>query len=59
MPRYPWSRTTPRRPRRLTWYFVITQLFTLLGRLIGRAATDRGEGVAAGTPRRRSTSRRR
>ena len=55
MPRYPWSRTTPRRPRKLTWYLVITQLFTLLGRLIGHAAT--GGGATAGAPRRRTSSR--
>ena len=59
MPRYPWSyRTTPRRPRRLTWYLVITQLFTLIGRLIGHAATGKG-GIAAGAPKRRTTTRRR
>ena len=55
MPRYPWTyRLTPRRPRRLTWYGVITQAFTLLGRLVGRAAT----GSAASTPRKTTTRRR-
>ncbi|MDO5318210.1 MAG: hypothetical protein Q4G65_06245 [bacterium] len=55
MPRYPWTyRSTPRRPRRLTWYSVITQVFTLLGRLVGRAAT----GSAASTPRKTTTRRR-
>ena len=54
MPRYPWSRTTPRRPRKLTWYLVITQLFTLLGRLIGHAASGT---ATAGAPRRRTSSR--
>jgi len=56
MPRYPWSRTTPRRPRKLTWYLVITQLFTLLGRLIGHAASGSGTATA-GAPRRRTSSR--
>ena len=56
MPRYPWTyRLTPRRPRRLTWYSVITQAFTLLGRLVGRAAT----GSVASTPRKTTTRRRR
>ena len=49
----------PRRPRRLTWYSVITQIFTLLGRLVGRAAT--GSGSTSTATRRRapaSTTRR-
>ena len=60
MPRYTPFPSMPRRPRRLTWYSVITQIFTLLGRLVGRAATGSGS-TSTGTRKtttRRSTYRR-
>ena len=57
MPRYyPYQYRAPRRPRRLTWYSVITQIFTLIGRLVGRAASGRG-GAAAPAPRRAPSRR--
>ncbi|MBQ8113384.1 MAG: hypothetical protein IJ146_09285 [Kiritimatiellae bacterium] len=56
MPRYyPYSYRAPRRPRRLTWYSVITQFFTLIGRLVGRVASGRG---GSSVPRRTTSQRR-
>ena len=56
----PFSYRAPR-PRRLTWYSLITQFFSLLGRLIGRAATGGSPRTSSRTRRttyRRSTYRR-
>lgn len=56
----PFSFGTTRRPRRLTWYTVITQIFTLLGRLVGRAvaggSASTGARKTTTTPRRRTTT---
>ena len=58
MPSYPWTYRSPRRPRRLTWYTVITQLFTLIGRLVGRAATSKGGVLSEPTPKKTTRRRR-
>ncbi|MCQ2392031.1 MAG: hypothetical protein MJ240_11465 [Kiritimatiellae bacterium] len=58
MPSYPWTYRSPRRPRRLTWYTVITQLFTLIGRLVGRAATSKGGVLSEPAPKKTARRRR-
>ena len=55
MARNPWNPYPTRRPRKLTWYLVITQLFTLLGRLVGRAATGK---LSSPAPKSRTSRRR-